>query len=185
MKRQIILTSAGFSNKNIEKSFLTMLGINPQYAKALFIPTAAINDDAKVMLPICRQDLLNAGILDENIISYDLDKPLDYEYAKQFHVIYFCGGSPEHLINRIHDVDFHLLLEKLLDYGVIYVGVSAGSIIATTDLPDGLHYINCKLRVHQKKGTPCGLLPIDYCPEVSLTDKQAIRIVNDEISIFE
>lgn len=185
MIRKILLTSAGFSNKNIEKLFLTLVGIEPQYVKALFIPTAAINDDSKAMLPYCRQDLTHAGILDKNIITYNLDRPLDFEYARQFHTIYFCGGDPQYLINSINEVGFHLLLDKLLDHGVIYIGVSAGSIVATTDLSEGLHYINCKLHVHQEYGTPCGKLQTANCPVVSLTNNQAILIMDNEISIIE
>jgi dipeptidase E len=185
MNRKILLTSAGFSNKNIEKAFLKLLPVRPKDAKALFIPTAAIYPDAAAMLPVCMQDLLCAGIPNENIVTYDLDQPLEFKYAKQFHVIYFCGGDPQHLLNRIKESGFDFLLDMLLDQGTVYVGVSAGSIVAAENLPDSLHYINCKLSVHQEKGSPCGRLLTDGCPGVSLTDSQAVLIKDDELSIIE
>lgn len=46
MKR-IILTSAGFENKNIENLFLKFINKSADTAKALWIPTAAIDDGAK------------------------------------------------------------------------------------------------------------------------------------------
>ena len=50
MKR-IILTSAGFENKNIERIFINMLNNPVDKAKVLWIPTAAIDEDAKAVLP--------------------------------------------------------------------------------------------------------------------------------------
>jgi peptidase E len=105
------------------------------------------------------------------------------ENAKQFHVIYFCGGDPKYLLSRIKEVGFPLLLNKLLNQGVVYIGVSTGSIVASEDLPDSLHYINCKLKVHQEIGSPCGKLSTDGCPTVSLTDNQAILILDEENTI--
>ncbi len=50
MKR-ILLTSAGFENPNIQRCFLELLRKPADEARALFIPTAAIDEDARAVLP--------------------------------------------------------------------------------------------------------------------------------------
>ena len=56
--------------------------------KALFIPTAATFEDAKAVLPKCKGDLLNAGILEENITTYDLDRRLTYEELSKLQIVH-------------------------------------------------------------------------------------------------
>jgi peptidase E len=183
--RKILLTSAGFNNKAIERKFLELAQMEPKNIRVLFVPTAAINPDAKAMVPFCRKDLTDAGISNAHIKVYDLDSPMEYSEMKEFHVIYFCGGSTAYLIERINSIGFNKTLAEFIYNDGIYIGVSAGSIIATADLPEGLHYINCKLKVHQELGSQCGKLQTNDCPVVSLTDNQAIVIVDNDILIIE
>ena len=62
--QNIILTSTGFTNKNIEEKFLSLVNVPSDKIKVIFIPTAAITDEEKVWIPVCKNDLLDAGILD-------------------------------------------------------------------------------------------------------------------------
>jgi peptidase E len=71
--QNLILTSTGFNNKRIQEKFLELVNVPNDKIKVIFIPTAAITEDAKVMIPLCKNDLLNAGILEQNIVTYDLD----------------------------------------------------------------------------------------------------------------
>ena len=89
--KKILLTSAGFENPNIQRCFLELLGKPPAEARALFIPTAAIDEDAKAVLPKCRGDLLGAGILPEHITDFDLDRPMDPDELSAYDAVYFCG----------------------------------------------------------------------------------------------
>ena len=128
MKR-VILTSAGFENKNIEVYFLEILQKKPEESKALWIPTAAITEEAKNMLPECMKDLLNAGFIRERITVYDLDYTLSYDELKQYDAVYVCGGSCNHLLTQMQKVNFIELIQKYVEEDGIYVGVSAGSCI--------------------------------------------------------
>ena len=47
-----------------------------------------------------------------------------------YDAIYFCGGSPEYLMKRIRRVRLAAPLRQFTEEGGVYVGVSAGSIIA-------------------------------------------------------
>lgn len=84
---KVLLTSAGFENKNIEKTFLNLVNKNPDLIKALFIPTAAISPDAIAVLPKCMDDLLNSGILKENIVVYDMHKKISWKELSEYRLI--------------------------------------------------------------------------------------------------
>ena len=175
--RKILLTSTGFENKKFEKLFLSNIGKEVDQIKVIFVPTAAIDDDAKEMLPKCMDDLLNAGILPENILTYDLDYLISFDEAKKYDAIYFCGGTSEHLLNEINKSGFNFILNKLVDEGMFYIGVSAGSVIASNEYLDNLGYIDCYVDVHCENGSHCGI--IENNDDIFLTDNQAIWICND------
>ncbi len=180
MKR-LLLTSAGFENPAVRKSFLELLGREPKRARALFIPTAAIDEDARAVLPKCRNDLLNAGFPEGNITVYDLDRPMTEKELSCYDTVYFCGGSAEYLLERVRASGFVEILDRALERGLLYVGVSAGSIIAARNLPDNLGCLPRRLEVHCEAGSPEGSLPRET---VRLTNAQAVRIVGDEQEII-
>ena len=181
MKR-LRLTSAGFENPVIRDSFLRLLGKSPEKAKALFIPTAAVNDGARVMLPKCRNDLLAAGILPEHIEAFDLDRPMDAQEISGYDTVYFCGGDTAHLLSRVRGSGFAEVLDRALERGLLYVGVSAGSIICARNLPGHLDYLPHRLEVHCEKGSPPGPLGEET---VRLTNAQAICIEGGRSELIE
>lgn len=183
--RKILLTSAGFENKVIGGIFHELVEKKPEKIKALFIPTAAINPDAIKVLPKCLDDLLNAGVLSENIKVFDLHCRRSYEELCKFDTIYVCGGDTEYLLQRINDSDFNISLKQFVDNGGVYVGVSAGSIVGANNLPDNLGFINCTLGVHVLEGSKIGEIDTSLCPHIDLTDNQAILIKGDKYLIVE
>lgn len=184
MKR-IILTSAGFENKRIEQVFLDMLKKKPKEARALWIPTAAIYEEAIKVLPECMEDLLNAGFLEENIFTYDLDHVLTYEELKTYDAIYVCGGDCRHLLDRMKEMGFIELLDPYVeDYG-IYLGVSAGSCICSKDFEDGIPWLPCELGVHCKVGTPAGFYDPEEMKRINLTNDQAVIFEENKIRVVE
>ena len=181
--RKILLTSTGFENKNIEKKFIELLNKRTDEAKVLFIITAAIDPDAVRILSGCLDDLTNCGIKDENITIYDLHKIIPEEELNQFDAIYVCGGSTKHLVSRMEEIDFKHIVEKYLDNGGIYVGVSAGSVCASGKYQNGLDFIKNILDVHCDIGSPNG--SITTSDKICLTNNQAIFINDSDMEIFE
>ena len=182
---KVLLTSAGFENKNIEKIFLNLVNKNPELIKALFIPTAAIFPDAIAVLPECMNDLINAGILKENIAVYDLHNKMSWEELCEYDALYFCGGDPKYLLDRINENGFNNLLKKYIDNDGVFVGVSAGSIITAKNLQNNLGYINCKISVHCEKGTAPGEINTSNSEDILLTNSQAIVLTDDYSRIIE
>ncbi len=180
--KKLLLTSTGLATPKIREAFLELLGKAPEQAKALFIPTAAIDEEAKAVLPKCFGDLTGIGFSKQNIVTYDLDRPMDLEELSEYDTVYFCGGSTEYLLERVKASGFAGSLDRALERGLLYVGVSAGSIIAAQNLKDNLDYLPRRLEVHCEKGSEAGKLPEGT---VYLTNFQAVKIVDGKMEIIE
>jgi len=184
MKR-LILTANGLENKNIGKAFLNIVKKEPKNIKAVFVPTAANNAGAIEVLPKCLHDLLDLGILENNIFVYDLHYKMEYEELSGYDTIYFCGGSTAYLLKRINETGFKTPLQEFINKGGIYIGVSAGSIIAADNLPENLGYLSCKLDVHGKEGINVGKFePTEYT-HIRLPDYRAIIIQDNNYEVIE
>ena len=183
--KKIILTANGFDNKNIGKTFLTFADKRAENIKVVFVPTAANNADAIEVLPGCMHDLLDLGIPGKNIYVYDLHYKMEHNEFSEFDAIYFCGGSSQYLLQRINDTGFNASLKQFVENGGIYIGVSAGSIVAANNLPENLGYIDCKLHVHGNEGIDTGIFnPKDYS-EIRIPDYRAIIITGDNYEVIE
>lgn len=181
--KNILLTSTGFENKNIENKFLELLNKDVETAKVLFIITAAIDIDSVKILSKCADDLLNCGIKNDNITVYNMHKPIEKEEIKKFDAIYVCGGSTKYLIERMNEVNLKTSLDKFIENGGIYIGVSAGSVAASGKYENNLEFIKNEIDVHCENGSYNGKI-IDN-NKISLTDNQAIYISDNEMIIFE
>jgi len=180
-----ILTSTGFDNKNIEAKFISMLSMPCREARALFVPTALNTPESKEYIHVFMEDLLNAGIPEDNITTYDLDYQFSKDDILNFDVVYFCPGSPEYLLERINAMKFHICINTFLEKGGIYLGVSAGSDIAGNNFPDGLRLIDAFMVTHAKDATPVGSVNITKTEKIYITDSQALVIDDSEVQIIE
>jgi dipeptidase E len=110
--KKILLTSAGFENKKIKDKFIELINKPSNKIMALFIPTAAISADAIAVLPKCMNDLLEAGIPKTNVHVYHLHKEMSLEKLMKYDAVYFCGGNPQYLLDRINEIKFNTTLKE-------------------------------------------------------------------------
>lgn len=185
--KNMILTSTGFETRNIMQSFINLLPRNIAEIKAIFVPTAAIDKDTIDLIPKCKNDLIRAGIKDDNIFVYNLDYYLDYEIMKEYDVIYFCGGSPEHLLNKIDDASFRENLIRFIIDGKIFIGVSAGSLIVTNNYFNGLKIVDITLGVHHNTGDKYFEYNIKdiHNRDIKINNQQAIYFNGEKINLIE
>lgn len=169
-----LLTSAGFDNPELGRLFLRMAGKPAAELRVLFIPTAAIEPDAIDMLPACLNDLRGLGIPDAHIRVCDLHRPVQPGDLDEVDAVYVCGGDTAYLLARVHEAGFDAALRVFLGRDGVYVGVSAGSVIAAQNLPGNLGYVPCRLRVHCAAGSAPG--PLAGRESIDLTNAQAIAI---------
>jgi dipeptidase E len=180
--RKILLTSSGFDNIKIGKKALELIGKKSNLIKVLFIPTAAITESQKKIIPLCIDEIKNLGICSTNIELYNFEMPLDSKMVIDYDVIYVAGGNTRFLLEKMRSG--YLPINLFLDNGGLYIGVSAGSIVMTTLNGDGLGFLDCNLEVHQEIGTDNGPLQSDDRKTIKLTDNQAVLINDNEVNIF-
>lgn len=182
---KVLLTSTGFENPNISYKFLQLVAKEPKDIKVIWVPTAANSAEAKSFLPKCMQDLTGIGILEENITIYDCDRVLSANEFGLNDAIYFCGGSSKYLLKRINKIELASPMLEFVKNGGVYVGVSAGSIVAASNLKNNLGHIDCELSVHASIGDDAGVLDMTMCSKISVADNQAILRVNDDYILID
>ena len=144
----VLLTSCGLETQAITDTFLRMLPKPPADTRALFIPTAACNPDAIEVLPKCLNDLLKCVVPRENITVHDLHDPIEGQLSEHWDAVYICGGETRYLLRRINEQGFRGQLLEFIEEDGVVLGVSAGSIIFASTLPDNLGLLPCPLDVH-------------------------------------
>lgn len=185
-RRRILLTSTGFTNKNIEKIFIDNIHKPLSDVKVIFVPTAANDPESKSIIPECYKDLTNAGISDKNIMWYDLDRQMTLSEIMAYDAIYFCGGSEKYLIKRINQINFEPILISAINNGIFFIGVSAGSMIVSDSVKNGLGIIKNKLEPHCEKNIALnGNINLNDNTQIRLSDNQALWIYGDRSIIVE
>ncbi len=140
--QNVLLTDSGFFDpfdlrrplSPIVERFAQMLGKPSPQARVLFIPAAACDDESRQLAEILRQELEWLGFLPGHIIPYELDGSLGEAEALSFDVMFFTGGWCEHLLKQIKATHFDQVIKKFVFSNKVYVGVSAGSVIATPNI---------------------------------------------------
>lgn len=133
---KLLLTSAGLYNKSIAKALFDLVGKKPEETSLVFIPTASnvekgdkgwlIND----LINLKNQNFKSIDISDISAVDESVWRPR----LEEADVIYFEGGNSYHLMEWINKSGLIKLLPELLKTKV-WVGVSAGSMVAGKDLP--------------------------------------------------
>lgn len=193
--QNVLLTSAGWVRSddsvksNIMGRFQEMLPCPPEKARVLFIPVAAIDEEALRMAEKCRQELLAAGIVPEHIVTYMLDGALTLKDAMGYDVVYCTGGDTQHLRSRVMETGFDQVIKAMVYANKVYVGISAGSILATPNIGDpydadsrGLALLNAYLSVHCDVGAASEAPPLT---RLSLTDEQAAAVSWEGYTLIE
>lgn len=176
--RTLFLTSSGLNEKTMVL-FWKCIGKEPINTKAILVPSAAVgNDGAREGIIVCMERLMNMGIPMNNILIYNLafllsdgykrtyssyisDIPVPFRLMSvqeltQYDMIAFCGGNAHTLLSEINRTGFSKPLKQAIENGLVYLGISAGSMIAAGNFSDGLGYLANPLIPHAEKESPFG-----------------------------
>lgn len=198
-KRNLFLTSDGLSD-DMKKKFFDVIGKSPEDVKVLYIPTAGIEtDEAREGIAVGFHELSSMGIRYENILVYNLELILSKDYRRtyssfitmpymltrllsaeelrDFDAVVVSGGDSEVLCCEMVRTGFDKIIEKAVNDGLVYVGISAGSMYAAGNLADGLHIINNPIIPHWNKNEITELPPHDKA--ILLADGQAVYVEDD------
>lgn len=194
--RNLFLSSSGLNDKTA-KLFWECIDKEPKNTKVIFVPSAAVeNDGAREGIIICMERLMSMGIPLNNILLYDLALLLSNGYERtyssyvnnipaqirlmsaeelvQYDIIVFCGGNAAALLQEINRTGFSEPLKQAVECGLVYLGISAGSMVAAGNFADGLGYLTNLLIPHAEKGNSCGEVPKNGV--IELADGQVVFI---------
>ncbi len=160
---KLLLTSTGLSNPKITEAFFGLAAKEPKDIKVAFVPTASRIEEELKYVEESRRELINLSILADNIKNINLERNVDFEEIKDCSVMYVCGGNTFYLLNKIRETGFDEMMNQFIADNKVYVGVSAGSIIATPNI------------------NVAGVEPADP-NDVGLIDLKGLNWVNFEVS---
>ncbi len=132
---KLLLTSGGLTNNSISEALFDLADKRPQDISLVFIPTAAdvekgdkgwLIDD---LINLKKQGFKSIDIADIAAVPEEIWKP-KFEEAD---VLFFEGGNTYHLMEWVNKSGLVKLLPEFLKTKV-WVGVSAGSMVASRDL---------------------------------------------------
>jgi dipeptidase E len=132
MSKSLFLTSTGLS-PDVSPFFLNLLKSPPQSTKVAFIPTAGDPYDDKWFVTADLDRLKELGFPVE-ITDLKEDTQAIQQKLISSEIIYVSGGNTFYLLDWVRKSSLDTYLKQLLEQGRIYVGASAGSILAGPDI---------------------------------------------------
>lgn len=202
--RHLFLTSSGLSDRT-KKMFADIIKKSLEEMRILYIPTAGYEtDSAREGFAVCLDELAKMGIRYDNILIYNLELLLSKEYKRTysahignpamfsrlltieelnaFDAVFVSGGDSTVLCREMVRTGFDEVLKRAIDDGLVYVGISAGSMYAAGNLENGLHIILNPVIPHWSGQKATGITNLST--EIYLSDGQALYVENDEIRLI-
>lgn len=201
--RRLFLTSSGLSD-SMKKMFTDSIAKSPQEMRILYIPSAGYEtDSAREGFAVCLDELAKMGIRYDNILIYNLELLLSKGYKRTysahignpamisrlltmeelgaFDAVFVSGGDSAVLCREMVRTGFDEVLKRAINDGLVYVGISAGSMYAAGNLDNGLHIILNPIIPHWngQKATEI----TDSSAEIYLSDGQALYVESDVIRL--
>jgi dipeptidase E len=198
----LLLTSAG---TNIKEEIMKILPKPTKELKLAHIITASKVEEDKSYLEADKEELIAMGFSVEDI---DIEGKNEDELRKILEdkdIIYVQGGNTFYLLKWVRESGFDKVVKDLIEKGVIYIGVSAGTIIAGLNIDTAWWKYGApdKNRVGLKDFTGLGLVPFlitvhiekshigiikKYANKssykvIALTDDQAILVQDDKYKL--
>jgi len=190
-----------------------MLDKSVEETKIVFVTTSAngVAKDKRWLISIMNQ-LVKMNFKEISLLDFaGLPEGLSVARLEDADVIFFCGGNTYHLMYEIRKAHLQPVLEKLFKTR-IFVGNSAGSIVAAPDLSLGnpaqkaysqerkneitnesLSYVNFHMRPHfNVEGHPSTVEQVQemidknnvIAPVYLIDDDTAIQVIDGEVEVI-
>lgn len=132
---KLLLTSCGITNPSLAKALLDLIGKPFSQSTLAYIPTAAnVEEGDKGWLIDDLERLKNLKFQSVDIVDISaLPQDIWLPRLKVADVLVFGGGNTFHLLYWLEKSGLKDQLAKLLE-SKVYVGISAGSMVATPSL---------------------------------------------------
>ncbi|MDR3558413.1 MAG: Type 1 glutamine amidotransferase-like domain-containing protein [Candidatus Pacebacteria bacterium] len=122
--KKLMLTSAGFANRELLEVLKKEIPKQAEWCRVLMISYTQ-NKMEESYVVASKKELESFGF--KSIQTLNLGKPAKPERAD---VIYVCGGNTYAILQKMKETGIDKFIIEAVNKGALYIGVSAGSIIA-------------------------------------------------------
>ena len=127
----MILTSSLYESIELVKNFLNK---NTESKKILFIPTATNVDEYKKYIHLTQKAFEDFGYEVENFDISIFSEEIAKEKLSQAKIVFISGGNTFYLLQELKRKNLTSYLKERIENGLLYIGESAGSVIAAPDI---------------------------------------------------
>ena len=129
--KNMILTSSLYESIELVKKFLDK---NTESKKILFIPTATNVDEYKKYIYLTQKAFEDFGYEVENFDVSIFSEEIVKEKLSEAKIVFISGGNTFYLLQELKRKNLIPYLEERIENGLLYIGESAGSVIAAPDI---------------------------------------------------
>ena len=127
----MILTSSLYESIELVKKFLDK---NTESKKILFIPTATNVDEYKKYIHLTQKAFEDFGYEVENFDVSIFSENTAKEKLSEAKIVFISGGNTFYLLQELKRKNLITYLKERIENGLLYIGESAGSVIATPNI---------------------------------------------------
>ena len=127
----MILTSSLYESIELVKKFLDK---NTESKKILFIPTATNVDEYKKYIHLTQKVFEDFGYEVENFDVSIFSEEIAKEKLSEAKIVFISGGNTFYLLQELKRKNLITYLKERIENGLLYIGESAGSVIAAPDI---------------------------------------------------
>ncbi len=198
---KLLLTSAGFTNMVIINALVSLVEKPLDELTLAFIPTAAnVEEDDKGWLIDDLMNIKKLGLQTIDIVDISALPPeIVQKRLMAANVLVFGGGNTFHLMHWIEKSGLKESLSELIKTR-IYVGISAGSMVATkslvlsdskmlysehtggVDSMEGLGFVNFHIRPHLNSSFFPNVT-VEKVAEIAQTVQDTVYAIDDDTAI--
>ncbi len=129
--KNMILTSSLYESIELVKKFLDK---NTESKKILFIPTATNVDEYKKYIHLTQKVFEDFGYEVENFDVSIFSEEIAKEKLSEAKTVFISGGNTFYLLQELKRKNLTSYLKERIENGLLYIGESAGSVIAAPDI---------------------------------------------------
>ena len=129
--KNLFLCSYFAGVKDIFKDFMNN---DTERKKVLFIPTANIDEETKFLVDEAKGVFKNLGMEVEDLEISKLDEKAIKNKIEKTNYLYIGGGNTFYLLQELKRKNLTSYLKERIENGLLYIGESAGSVIAAPDI---------------------------------------------------
>lgn len=123
---KLLLTSAGLKTNDLLDQARQVLPQAPEDSVAVLISYSTTEEEWYV--EDAKQEIIDLGIA--NIQDVNMRRLVDVGALGQADLIYMCGGNTFNILSKLRETGLFQYVKTQVENGALYVGVSAGSILA-------------------------------------------------------